>query len=185
MMKLTLSVLCVRNGSRKALLASGSRSMSDSLIAWNPRIDEPSKPRPSLKVSSPKVDAGMVKCCMTPGRSQKRTSTYSTSLSRMKAATSSGLVNIDPPEVGGLPTGKLRGGSCPGVSQVFRSGNNTPGVSPGGPLLAPRGVLMAGSTLSCMVRDAHQPSQERVRGASLGLPPAGPGSLAAFGTRVI
>jgi len=34
-----------------------------------------------------------------------------------------------------------------------------------------------------MVRDAHQPSQERVRGASLGLPPAGPGSLAAFGTR--
>ena len=36
-----------------------------------------------------------------------------------------------------------------------------------------------------MVRDAHQPSQERVRGASLGLPPAGPGSLAAFGTRVI
>jgi len=44
---------------------------------------------------------------------------------------------------------------------------------------------MAGSTLSCMVRDAHQPSQERVRGASLGLPPAGPGSLAAFGTRVI
>jgi uncharacterized RDD family membrane protein YckC len=36
-----------------------------------------------------------------------------------------------------------------------------------------------------MVRDAHQPSQERVRGASLGLPPAGPGSLAAFGTRAV
>ncbi|HEV7212408.1 MAG TPA: RDD family protein [Blastococcus sp.] len=34
-----------------------------------------------------------------------------------------------------------------------------------------------------MVRDAHQPSQERVRGASLGLPAEGPGSLAPFGTR--
>ena len=83
MKKLTFSVLCVRNGSRNALLASGSSSMSDSLIAWNPRIEEPSKPSPSEKVSSPNVDAGMVKCCMTPGRSQKRTSTYSTSLSRM------------------------------------------------------------------------------------------------------
>jgi uncharacterized RDD family membrane protein YckC len=35
-----------------------------------------------------------------------------------------------------------------------------------------------------MVRDAEQPSQERVRGASLGLPAEGPGSLAPFGTRV-
>jgi uncharacterized RDD family membrane protein YckC len=35
-----------------------------------------------------------------------------------------------------------------------------------------------------MVRGAEPPSQERVRGASLGLPADGPGSLAAFGTRV-
>ena len=35
-----------------------------------------------------------------------------------------------------------------------------------------------------MVRDASQPSQDRVRGASLGLPETGPGSLAAFSTRV-
>jgi hypothetical protein len=35
-----------------------------------------------------------------------------------------------------------------------------------------------------MVRDASPPSQERVRGASLGLPAAGPGSLASFQTRV-
>ncbi len=35
-----------------------------------------------------------------------------------------------------------------------------------------------------MVRDAEPPSQERVRGASLGLPADGPGSLAPFGTRV-
>ena len=35
-----------------------------------------------------------------------------------------------------------------------------------------------------MVRDVPPPSQERPRGASLGLPSDGPGSLAAFGTRV-
>jgi uncharacterized RDD family membrane protein YckC len=36
-----------------------------------------------------------------------------------------------------------------------------------------------------MVRDAQQPSQDRVRGASLGLPATGPGSLAGFGNRVV
>ena len=36
-----------------------------------------------------------------------------------------------------------------------------------------------------MVRDAQPPSQDRVRGASLGLPASGPGSLAPFGTRVL
>lgn len=35
-----------------------------------------------------------------------------------------------------------------------------------------------------MVRDVPPPSQERPRGASLGLPADGAGSLAAFGTRV-
>jgi uncharacterized RDD family membrane protein YckC len=36
-----------------------------------------------------------------------------------------------------------------------------------------------------MDRDASPPSQQRLRGASLGLPPSGPGSLASFGTRVV
>jgi uncharacterized RDD family membrane protein YckC len=36
-----------------------------------------------------------------------------------------------------------------------------------------------------MVGDVHPPSQERQRGASLGLPGSGPGSLAPFGTRVL
>jgi len=35
-----------------------------------------------------------------------------------------------------------------------------------------------------MVGEVEPPSQERVRGASLGLPADGPGSLASFGTRV-
>jgi uncharacterized RDD family membrane protein YckC len=36
-----------------------------------------------------------------------------------------------------------------------------------------------------MVRDAEQPSQGRVRGASLGLPVSGRGSLASFSSRVV
>jgi uncharacterized RDD family membrane protein YckC len=36
-----------------------------------------------------------------------------------------------------------------------------------------------------MDRDASPPSQHRVRGASLGLPPSGVGSLASFSTRVV
>ena len=35
-----------------------------------------------------------------------------------------------------------------------------------------------------MVSDVQPPSQDRVRGASLGLPADGPGSLASFGSRV-
>jgi uncharacterized RDD family membrane protein YckC len=36
-----------------------------------------------------------------------------------------------------------------------------------------------------MVRDVQPPSQDRVRGASLGLPADGPGSLADFSTRAL
>jgi uncharacterized RDD family membrane protein YckC len=36
-----------------------------------------------------------------------------------------------------------------------------------------------------MVGDGQPPSQARVRGAALGLPADGPGSLAGFGTRVV
>lgn len=70
------------------------------------------------------------------------------------------------------------------MSRVFRSGNTAPGVSPGVALLTSRVVLRSGLTLGGMVRDVEPPSQQRVRGASLGLPPEGPGSLASFGSRV-
>jgi hypothetical protein len=70
------------------------------------------------------------------------------------------------------------------VSRVFRSGNNAPGVSPGRRSCAPEGFLRSGLTLAVMVRDVQPPSQQRVRGASLGLPREGSGSLAGFGSRV-
>ena len=61
-----------------AVVGSGSSSMSDSWISWNPRIEEPSNIRPSVKTLSPKFSAGTVKCCIVPGRSQNLTSTNCT-----------------------------------------------------------------------------------------------------------
>ena len=67
--------------------------MSDSWIDWKPRTDEPSNARPSSKTSWLNADAGTVRCCITPGRSQNRTSTYSTFSSEMYLRTSSEVVN--------------------------------------------------------------------------------------------
>ena len=83
MEKFTASVFAARNGSRNAVAGSGISCMSDSWIAWKPRIDEPSNIWPLVKKSSSTDAAGTVKCCITPGRSQNRTSTNCTPSSRM------------------------------------------------------------------------------------------------------
>ena len=69
--------------------------MSDSWICWNPRIDDPSNISPSLNTSWLNADAGTVKCCIVPGRSQNLTSMNSTFSSAMKRRTSSELLNIN------------------------------------------------------------------------------------------
>ena len=71
--------------------------MSDSWISWNPRIDEPSNPRPSSKTSSVSSWAGIEKCCMSPGRSQNRMSTMSTSSSVSSFSTSLGVATAHRP----------------------------------------------------------------------------------------
>ena len=86
------SVVCCVNGSMYAVSGSGTRSMSDSWISWNPRIDDPSNPRPSSKLSSVSSCMGIEKCCMRPGRSQKRMSTISVPDSLARARTSFGVV---------------------------------------------------------------------------------------------
>ncbi len=70
---------------------SARSAMSDSWIAWKPRIEEPSKASSS---AGSNAFAGMVKCCITPGRSQNRTSTNLTSLSAMYFLISSAFWNI-------------------------------------------------------------------------------------------
>ena len=56
-------------------------TMSDSLIAFQPAIEEPSNIRPSAQASSPICETSMVRCCILPRGSVKRRSTYLTSLS--------------------------------------------------------------------------------------------------------
>src|SRR3954452_5237081 len=109
------SVECWRNGSRNAESASGSRSMSDSWISWKPRIEEPSKPKPSSKLSSVSWDMGTEKCCINPGRSQKRRSTISAPASFARARTSFGeaMRNGSFPLVRGGPS-RLEGIRGPG-----------------------------------------------------------------------
>ena len=55
--------------------------MSDSLIAFHPAIDEPSKKTPSFNISSSTIVESIVKCCNFPLGSVNLKSTYSISLS--------------------------------------------------------------------------------------------------------
>ena len=58
-----------KNGSRNTDAGSGIRSMSLSLIFWNPFTDEPSKAKPVRNVSSSTTSVGTVRCWSVPSRS--------------------------------------------------------------------------------------------------------------------
>ena len=62
----------------KAVDGSGMTSMSDSLIACQPRMLEPSNPRPSSNMSASNLSAGIEKCCQVPGKSTNLKSTICT-----------------------------------------------------------------------------------------------------------
>src|ERR1700688_2864873 len=81
-------VVSAKNGSIVAVTGSGIRHMSDSLIAFQPAIEEPSNMRPSAKVSSSIMVTSNVTCCHLPRGSVKRRSTYFTSLSLIDFRTS-------------------------------------------------------------------------------------------------
>src|SRR5262245_34543068 len=75
-----------------AVAGSGIRHMSDSWIAFQPAIEEPSNICPSAKVSSSTIDLSKVTCCHLPRGSVKRKSTYFTSLSFIIFRTSLAVV---------------------------------------------------------------------------------------------
>src|SRR3982751_4773852 len=77
-----------KNGSMHAACGSGIRIMSDSWIAFQPAIDEPSNMVPSAKMSSSTSETSKVTCCHLPRGSVKRKSTYLTSLSLIALRTS-------------------------------------------------------------------------------------------------
>src|SRR5215210_7070235 len=77
-----------KNGSICAVVGSGMRVMSDSLIAFQPAIDEPSNMMPSANTSSSTMETSKVTCCHLPRGSVKRKSTYLMSLSLIAFSTS-------------------------------------------------------------------------------------------------
>src|SRR5204862_7897678 len=74
-----------------AVAGSGMTSMSEALITFHPRMLEPSKPRPSVKMSSLYSVSVVVKCCQVPGRSVNLKSTSFTSRSLIILETSDGV----------------------------------------------------------------------------------------------
>src|SRR6187402_1751459 len=68
-----------------AVSRSGRSFMSDSLMAFQPAIDEPSNMVPSSRKSSSTRFRSNVTCCILPRTSVKRTSTYLTSFSLISA----------------------------------------------------------------------------------------------------
>src|SRR6266404_6821355 len=55
-----------QKGSMKAVSGSGMASMSEASMLFQPRMLEPSKPSPSLKISSLNSRMGQLKCCQVP-----------------------------------------------------------------------------------------------------------------------
>src|SRR6185436_6570659 len=55
-----------QKGSMKAVAGSGMASMSEASMDFQPRMDEPSKPKPSVKTSSLSSAVGTLKCCQVP-----------------------------------------------------------------------------------------------------------------------
>src|SRR5258708_2297548 len=86
------SVVSAKNGSITAVAGSGIRHMSDSLIAFQPAIEEPSNIVPSENMSSSTMLLSKVTCCHLPRGSVKRRSTYFTSLSFIIFSTSFAVV---------------------------------------------------------------------------------------------
>src|ERR1700752_4791804 len=91
------SVVSAKNGSMQAEVGSGIRHMSDSLIAFQPAIEEPSNIMPSANVSSSIWLMSKVTCCHLPRGSVKRKSAYFTSLSLIIFMTFFGVVMASVP----------------------------------------------------------------------------------------
>src|ERR1700675_318738 len=85
-------VVSAKNGSMQTEVGSGIRHMSDSLIAFQPAIEEPSNIMPSANVSSSIWLMSKVTCCHLPRGSVKRKSAYFTSLSLIIFMTFFGVV---------------------------------------------------------------------------------------------
>src|SRR5256885_2784495 len=82
------------NGSSFAVSESGMINMSDALIGCQPRIEEPSKPKPSSKHASVSRWTGTDVCCHTPGKSMNFRSMNLTSFFLANSTASLGFITV-------------------------------------------------------------------------------------------
>ena len=75
MLQMSESVGYLVKGSITAVSASGTTSMSLVWMDCQPRMLDPSKPRPSSKIPSVSSSTGTEKCCHSPGKSMNLKST--------------------------------------------------------------------------------------------------------------
>src|SRR5437016_12701321 len=97
MLPTMLSDGTAQNGSRQAVVGSGTINRSLSLIDFQPRIDEPSNPEPSLNSPSLSSSTGIEKCCQVPSRSTNFKSTTWTLFFFANSNTSRGFIPNNPP----------------------------------------------------------------------------------------
>src|SRR5436190_18736291 len=88
MLQISERVGSFMNGSISAVSGSGTTSMSLAWMGIQPRIEEPSKPRPSSNTPSLSSAMGMVKCCQRPRKSMNFRSTMTACLSFASPMTS-------------------------------------------------------------------------------------------------
>src|ERR1041385_1587460 len=66
MVQVSERVGMAQKGSMKAVAGSAIASMSEASMDFQPRMEEPSKPKPSVKTSSFSSEMGQLKCCPVP-----------------------------------------------------------------------------------------------------------------------
>ena len=77
-----------------AEFGSGMKIMSEALIGCQPRIELPSKKKPSLNVPSSSLPIGIVVCCQMPGRSMNLKSTILAPFFSANFRTSAGVMDV-------------------------------------------------------------------------------------------
>src|SRR5215467_2144526 len=101
-----MSELCAAKGSSTAVEQSGISTMSLSLIAFQPAIEEPSNMTPPERKSSLIVRIWCARCCHLPRGSVKRKSTYLHSCSLIISSTLSVSAIFPFPVVAGFQQGR-------------------------------------------------------------------------------
>src|SRR6202047_3417116 len=125
----------------QAEVGSGIRHMSDSWIAFQPAIEEPSNIMPSANVSSSIWLMSKVTCCHLPRGSVKRKSAYFTSLSLIIFMTFFGVVMAVVPFRGASECPLRRPDSAFGMKSKYGQAGNSDGVKSGFPRPDPDGFF--------------------------------------------